>query len=142
MNISLQPLDVTSQSGMWVSFNCTLQCSVSETHSLYWIVGRDLINTRRFNELEVSEFEQNTGMDISLLNLVECPLTGNLDGKYMIRQLQIRSDVQWDGTPVQCAAIRSSPELLDHFSPYGVLSVESDSKGNNNIMNKPQCIFI
>ena len=111
-----------------MSFNCTLQCSVSETHSLYWIVGRDLIANRRFNELEVSEFERNTGMDIALQNLIQCPLTGNLDGKYMIQQLRIRSDVQWDGIPVQCAAIRSNPELVDHFSPYGVLSVESQGK--------------
>jgi len=67
-------------------------------------------------------------MDISLLNLVECPLTGNLNRKRMIQQLKIRSDVRWDGIPVQCAAIRSSPELLDHFSPYCVLSVESQDE--------------
>ena len=125
MNIGLQPLDYTVQSGDWASFNCTLKCSVSESHSLYWFVGRHLINTRRCNELDVSEFEQNTGMDIALVNLVECPVTGHLNGKRMIQQLRIRSDVQWDGIPVQCAAIRSSPELVDHFSPYGVLSVES-----------------
>ena len=73
-------------------------------------------------------FDRNTGMDIALVNVEECPLTGNLDGKHKIQQLRIWSDVQWDGIPVQCAAIRSSPELLDHFSPYAVLSVESDGK--------------
>lgn len=131
MNIGLQPLDYNIKSGDWALFNCTLQCSVSETHSLYWSVGRQLINSRRCNELDVAEFEQNTGMDIALVNLVECPLTGKLNRKSMIQQLKIRSDVRWDGIPVQCAAIRSSPYMVDHFSPYGVLSVESDGTQNN-----------
>ena len=125
MNISLQPLDLTLQSREQAYFNCSLQCADSETHSLYWFVGRRGINTRRFNQLGVSTFRDNTGMDVSIDTLVECPRTGDQNNKYKIQQLQLRSDIQWDGIAVQCAAIKSNRNLLNYFSPYAVLSVEA-----------------
>ena len=91
-------------------------------------MGRRGINTRRFNQLGVSTFQDNTGMDLSIRTLVECPLTGNLNEKYEIQQLQLRSDIQLDGIAVQCAAIKSNPNLLNYYSPYAVLSVEAQDE--------------
>ena len=125
MNISLEPLDLNLQSGEHAYFNCSLQCTDSETHTLYWFVGRRGINTRRFNQLGATTFYTNTGMNVSVNTLVECPRTGNLSQMYKIQQLKLRSDIQWDGIAVQCAAFKNSPNLLNYFSPYAVLSVEA-----------------
>ena len=125
MNISLQPLDLTLQSREQAYFNCSLQCADSGTHTLYWFVGRRGINTRRFNQVGVSIFRDNTGMDVSIVTLVECPLSENQNVKYQVQQLRLRGDIQWDGIAVQCAAIKSDPDLLDYFSHYAVLSVEA-----------------
>lgn len=124
MNISLQPLDLTLQSREQAYFNCSLQCIASETHSLYWFVGRRDINTRRFSQSAVDTFRENTGMDVSIDTLVECPQE-NRNDKYKVQQLRLRGDIQWDGIAVQCAAIKSDPNLLDYFSHYAVLSVEA-----------------
>ena len=125
MNISLQPLDLTLQSREQAYFNCSLQCNNAERHSLYWFVGRRDINTRRFSHTRVDIFQENTGMDVSIDTLVECPLSGNQNDKYKVQQLRLRGDIQWDGIAVQCAAIKSDPNLLDYFSHYAVLSVEA-----------------
>ena len=88
MNISLQPLDLNLQSGEHAYFNCSLQCIDSETHALYWFVGRRDINTRRFNQVDRLTFEANTGMKVSVNTLVECPGTENLNQMYEIQQLK------------------------------------------------------
>ena len=125
MNISLEPLDLNLQSGEHAYFNCSLQCTDSESHTLYWFVGRRDINTRRFNQVDRLTFEANTGMKVSVNTLVECPGTENLNQMYEIQQLKLQSDIQWDGIAVQCAAIESSPNLFSYYSPYAVLSVEA-----------------
>ena len=90
---------------------------------MYWFVGRRGINTRRFSQSAVDTFRENTGMDVSIDTLVDC--SGNQNDKYKVQQLRLRGDIQWDGIAVQCAAIKSDPNLLDYFSHYAVLSVEA-----------------
>ena len=124
MNISLQPVDLSLQSGEHAYFNCSLQCINSETHTLYWFVGRRDINMRRFYQARMSAFPDSTRMELSVHTLVECPDTENSQ-MYKIQQLKFRSDIQWDGIAVQCAAIKSENNDLDYYSPYAVLSVEA-----------------
>ena len=125
MNISLQPVDLSLQSGEHAYFNCSLECTDPRKHTLYWFVGRRDINMRRFNQVRMSDFPDSTRMELSVHTLVECPRTENLDQMYEIQQLKFRSDIQWDGIAVQCAAIKTSNNLLNYYSPYAVLSVEA-----------------
>ena len=127
-NVSLQPSDVRVDVGSWASFNCTLSCDFSQTHTINWFIGESPISRRNvylsINNVAEREFEEYTGIQIELQDTSNCRTATS--GQEMAQQ-QLRVFVSTaravNRTAVQCAALRKDDADVDMYSFYGVILV-------------------
>ena len=65
-NVSLQPSDVQVDVGSWATFDCTLSCEFSQTHTINWFVGDSPISVRNvyhnINGGMEEDFRRKTGI--------------------------------------------------------------------------------
>lgn len=126
--MSIQPNDVRVDVGSWASFNCTLSCNFSQTHTINWFVGDSLVS-RRNVYLDISggserEFEEHTGIQIELQDMSSC---GTMISGQQVEQQQLRVFVsetmarRINRTAVQCAALRKNIADVDMYSIYSVI---------------------
>ena len=127
--MSLQPSDVRVDVGSWASFNCTLPCDFSQTHTINWFIGESPVSRRNvylsINNVSEREFEEYTGIQIELRDASNCG-TVMSSGQQMVKQ-QLRVFVSTaqaiNRTAVQCAALRKDPANADMYSIFGVILV-------------------
>lgn len=128
--MSLQPSDVLVDIGSWASFNCTLPCDYTESHTINWFIGDSPISRRNVylsqsGQVE-REFEQFTRIEIELRDTSSCGPSTSSEGvaRQQLRVLVSSSMVQRiNRTAVQCAAMRKDPSFADLYSYYGVILV-------------------
>ena len=127
--MSLQPSDVRVDVGSWASFNCTLPCDFSQTHTINWFIGESPVSRRNvylsINGIPEREFEEYTGIQIELQDASNCG-TVMSSGQQMVQQ-RLRVFVSTaraiNRTAVQCAALRKDPAYADMYSIFGVILV-------------------
>lgn len=129
-NVSLQPSDLLVDIGSWASFNCTLPCNYTISHTINWFIGDSPISTRNVYLSQTGdserEFEQFTNITIELQDTSTCdPLTSSEGvARQQLRVYVSSSMVQrLNRTAVQCAALRKDESFTDLYSYYGVIMV-------------------
>ena len=136
MNVTIQPSDLTVTSGSRADFECSISCEYYYTHTLYWFVGDKPLHIRRFffNSNRIESFETASGIDVSINETNPCMGPGGVlqPSETLTQILNIYvSSLAMDRTPVQCAAIRTDPSLIDFYSFYSMLKVESEEGEKN-----------
>lgn len=121
--MKLQPKDVFVDIGNLATFNCSVSCELSQTHTLQWFVGYSPDGRR----LVDSEFEQRTGIQALIKVISGC--SSGQKGGVECQQLSVNASSieRLNRTAVQCAALRKSSSLLDIYSHYGVILVNGKS---------------
>ena len=124
-NVSLQPSDVRVDVGSWASFDCTIPCEFSQTHTINWFIGDSPISARNvyhsINGRAEENFRQNTGIQIELQDNSNC---GETSGMVQQRLRVLATSIQRiNRTAVQCAALRKDPSHADLYSYYGLILV-------------------
>lgn len=117
----LLPTDVSVDFGTWATFKCVISCELQDTHTLRWFVGHSPSGRR----LVDSNFEQRTGIQVRLVDIVACGETPD-QGSRAQQQLSVNitSVEKLNKTAVQCAALRKAPSHSDLYSHYGVILVK------------------
>lgn len=121
-DLRLRPTDVQVDVGSWATFNCSVSCTLSKTHTVNWFVG----SSSRRQVDSVSEFYKRTGIQVELNELTSCGLNYRQKETALY---QLRINVPYESvellnkTAVQCAALRKGPTLSDLYSHYGVILV-------------------
>ena len=122
-NLKLVPIHVQVDVGNWATFNCTVSCRISHSHTFKWIVGDSSEARQRYVNSE-SEFEHQSGIPVRCQVLSSCTRPSN--DETALHQLKIYASpgLKVNSIPVQCTALTKSPWKSDHFSHYGVLKVK------------------
>ena len=128
--MSLQPSDVLVDIGSWASFNCTLPCDHTESHTINWFIGDSPISRRNVYLSQTGqverEFEEFTGIEIELQDTSTCGTSTSAGGvaRQQLRMFVSSSMAQRiNRTAVQCAALRKDLSYTDLYSFYSVILV-------------------
>ena len=107
--------------GNWATFNCSVSCKFSKTHTFKWFVGSS--NSRRIDS--VSDFYQRTGIQVELKELTRCESNPTQEMAHHQLFINVTSELVelLNKTAVQCAALRKASTFSDLYSHYGVILV-------------------
>ena len=120
-DVRLSPSDVQVDVGNWATFNCSVSCKFSKTHTFKWFVGSS--SSRRVDS--VSDFYQRTGIQVELKELTRCESNPNQEMAHHQLLINVTSESVelLNKTAVQCAALRKASTFSDLYSHYGVIVV-------------------
>lgn len=115
--------------GSWASFNCTLPCDFSQTHTINWFIGESPVSRRNvylsINDVSEREFEDYTGIQIELQDASNCESVTSSELQMVKQRLRVFVSTAQaiNRTAVQCAALRKDPADADMYSIFGVILV-------------------
>ena len=117
--VRLRPIDTQVDIGSWATFNCSVLCRLSNTHTVSWFVGS--AKKRRVDS--PVNFYRSTGIQVELETVTGCE--GRHESEMAMYQLRVNvtSVELLHRASVQCAARRKGPRYSDIYSHYGVISV-------------------
>ena len=119
----LQPTDLTVDIGTWATFNCTISCTLRDTHTVRWFVGHSP-NSRRLVD---ANFHDRSGIEVELRDIVDCGESETGDQVVAARQQQLSVNIisveKLNRAVIQCAVLRKGPNESDLYSHYGVMLV-------------------
>jgi hypothetical protein len=117
--VRLQDNDVEVDIGSWATFNCSVSCELSKTHTVRWFVGSS--RTRLVNS--PANFYRQTGIQVELEKPTSC--RASAESGMAVYQLRVNatSVELLNKTSVQCAALRKAQIYSDIYSHYGVISI-------------------
>ena len=118
-NVRLRPTDIKVDIGNWATFNCSVSCEFSSTHTVTWFVGDSPSSRRLVDE----DFEQRTGIQVQLRDIITCGATPDQRMAQHQLSVNVTSVEKLNRTAVQCAALRKSQTQSDLYSHYGVILV-------------------